>query len=318
MKIINTINDIFDIYSSGSFDINKWNNYINRINSKLGQLCVQDMNEAINTGQVSFKKDYLSILNNVINQKEKLDELQKNFIKVTESLEDNILKKFNKTIDVEIVLYLGLFNGAGWVAEIENKVYCLLGIEKILELDWYDMNSLYGLIYHELGHVYQKQYGVLEREFDNNKHQFLWQLFTEGIAMYFEQTLIADYEYYHQDKNDWKAWCDNHIKLIAQDFNNELDIMTFDNQRYFGDWVYYDGYSDTGYYLGTKFTQYICKQYDFDDILSREFISLSIKTIDKKGAKITAQSLINSVFAGFHSKKSLREPKKGHFFMQNC
>ena len=272
MKIINTINDIFDIYSSGSFDINKWNNYINRINSKLGQLCVQDMNEAINTGQVSFKKDYLPILNNVINQKEKLDELQKNFIKVTESLEDNILKKFNKTIDVEIVLYLGLCNGAGWVAEIENKVYCLLGIEKILELNWYDMNSLYGLIYHELGHVYQKQYGVLEREFDNNKHQFLWQLFTEGIAMYFEQTLIADYEYYHQDKNDWKSWCDNHIKLIAQDFNNELDIMTFDNQRYFGDWVYYDGYSDTGYYLGTKFTQYICNQYDFDDILSFDII----------------------------------------------
>ena len=272
MKIINTINDIFDIYSSGSFDINKWNNYINRINSKLGQLCVQDMNEAINTGQVSFKKDYLPILNNVINQKEKLDELQKNFIKVTESLEDNILKKFNKTIDVEIVLYLGLCNGAGWVSEIENKVYCLLGIEKILELNWYDMNSLYGLIYHELGHVYQKQYGVLEREFDNNKHQFLWQLFTEGIAMYFEQTLIADYEYYHQDKNDWKAWCDNHIKLIAQDFNNELDIMTFDNQRYFGDWVYYDGYSDTGYYLGTKFTQHICNQYDFDDILSFDII----------------------------------------------
>lgn len=272
MRIINTINDIFDIYSSGSFDINKWNNYINRINSKLGQLCVQDMNEAINTGQVSFKKDYLPILNNVINQKEKLDELQKNFIKVTESLEDNILKKFNKTIDVEIVLYLGLCNGAGWGVEIVNKVYCLLGIEKILELNWYDMNSLYGLIYHELGHVYQKQYGVLEREFDNNKHQFLWQLFTEGIAMYFEQTLIADYEYYHQDKNDWKAWCDNHIKLIAQDFNNELDIMTFDNQRYFGDWVYYDGYPDTGYYLGTKFTQYICKQYDFDDILSFDII----------------------------------------------
>lgn len=226
------------------------------------------MNEAINTGQVSFKKDYLPILNNVINQKEKLDELQMNFIKVTESLEDNILKKFNKTIDVEIVLYLGLCNGAGWVAEIENKVYCLLGIEKILELNWYDMNSLYGLIYHELGHVYQKQYGVLEREFDNNKHQFLWQLFTEGIAMYFEQTLIADYEYYHQDKNDWKAWCDNHIKQIILDFSNDLNLMTFGNQRYFGDWVYYHNHSDVGYYLGTKFIQYICKQYVFDEILS--------------------------------------------------
>ena len=268
MKIINTINDIFDIYSSGSFDINKWNNYINRINSKLGQLCVQDMNEAINTGQFSFQKDYLPTLNNVINQKEKLDELEKNFIKVTSNLEDKVLSKFNKTIDVEIVLYLGLCNGAGWVEKIDNKLYCLLGIEKILELNWYDLDSLYGLIYHELGHVYQGQYGVLERQFDNSRNQFLWQLFTEGIAMYFEQTLIGDYEYYHQDKNGWKYWCDNHIKQITLDFSNDLNLMTFDNQRYFGDWVYYEGYSDVGYYLGTKFIQYICKQYGFDEIIS--------------------------------------------------
>ena len=38
-------------------------------------------------------------------------------------------------IDVEIVLYLGLCNGAGWVVTIDNKTYCLLGIEKILELN---------------------------------------------------------------------------------------------------------------------------------------------------------------------------------------
>lgn len=102
---------------------------------------------------------------------------------------------------MEIVLYLGLCNGAGRVEKIDNKVYCLLGIEKILEPNWYDINSLYGLIYHELGHVYQNQYGVLKRNFNDNKKQFLWQLFTEGIAIYFEQTLIGDYEYYHQDKN---------------------------------------------------------------------------------------------------------------------
>ena len=272
MKIINTINQISNIYSNGSFDIKKWKEYVNSIDSKIEELCISDMMETIDTGLYSFEKDFLPILNFVINEQNKLEELSSNFNIVTKELEDKIISKFNKTTDVEIVLYLGLCNGAGWVVTIDNKTYCLLGIEKILELSWYDIDLLYGLIYHELGHVYQNQYVILERNFDNNKHHFLWQLFTEGIAMYFEQTLIADYEYYHQDKNDWKAWCDNHIKLIAQDFNNELDIMTFDNQRYFGDWVYYDGYPDTGYYLGTKFTQYICKQYDFDDILSFDII----------------------------------------------
>ena len=103
----------------------------------------------------SFEKNFLPILNLVINEQNKLEELNSNFnIVVTKELEKNIISKFNKTIDVEIVLYLGLCNGAGWVVTIDNNTYCLLGIEKILELNWYDIDSLYGLIYHELGHVF--------------------------------------------------------------------------------------------------------------------------------------------------------------------
>lgn len=277
MKIINTIDKIYDIYSNGSFDINKWKIYINDINPNLQYLCIQDMNEALNTGQVDYQRNFLPILNDVIKNKEKLTILQKNFNIITYDLNEKIINKFGKTLSVEIVLYLGLCNGAGWVEEINNKIYCLLGIEKILELNWYDMNSLYGLIYHELGHVYQNQYGVLERKFNNNPQQFLWQLFTEGIAMYFEQTLIGDYEYYHQDKHGWKDWCDNNINQIINDFKNDLDTMTFDNQRYFGDWVYYKNHSDVGYYLGTKFLQHICKKYNFNDILFFE-----IETVEKE------------------------------------
>ena len=136
-----------------------------------------------------------------------------------------------KTIDVEIILYIGLCNGAGWVVTLESKTYCLLGIEKIMELKWCDVNSMYGLIYHELGHVYQNQYGVLERIFENNRHQFLWQLFPEGIAMYFEQVLVDNFNYYHQDKDGWKLWCDNNLIQIIKDFNDDLNTMTFDNQR---------------------------------------------------------------------------------------
>ena len=155
MKIINTINQIKNIYSNGSFDIKKWKEYINSIDSKIEELCISDMKETIDTGLYSFEKNFLPILNLVINEENKLEELNSNFnIVVTKELEKNIISKFNKTIDVEIVLYLGLCNGAGWVVTIDNNTYCLLGIEKILELNWYDIDSLYGLIYHELGHVF--------------------------------------------------------------------------------------------------------------------------------------------------------------------
>ena len=268
MKIINTLNKILDIYSNESFDINKWYRYIEGINPNLKQLCLDDMNEAISTGLVTFENDYLPILDNVIKNEKNRNEVLASFKEVTNNLTDKIISKFGKTIDVEIILYLGLCNGAGWVVTLDNKTYCLLGIEKIMELKWYDINSMYGLIYHELGHVYQNQYGVLERTFEINRHQFLWQLFTEGIAMYFEQTLIGNYNYFHQDKNGWREWCDKNINQIKIDFYSDLNDMTFEIQRYFGDWIYYNQHNDVGYYLGARFVQFICSKYQFDDILS--------------------------------------------------
>lgn len=273
---MNTIHKIPNIYSNGSFDIHKWKAYMHLINPELEELCLSDMNKTIETGLYTFEKDFLPILNQVVNEPNTLKALIRNFNKVTDNLEQKIIIQFGKSIDVEIVLYLGLCNGAGWVVTSENKTYCLLGIEKILELNWYDIDSLYGLIYHELGHAYQDQYGVLERDFENYKHQFLWQLFTEGVAMYFEQTVVGDYNYYHQDKNGWKKWCDTHFNHIKKDFYDDLDSMTFENQKYFGDWVKYNNYSDVGYYLGDKFVQFICIHYDFDAILS-----FHIDTVEK-------------------------------------
>ena len=268
MKIINTLNKISNIYTNGSFDISKWKEYISFINPELEHLCINDMNEAISTGIVTFEKDYLPVLNDITNKIDLLEQAINSFELITNNLEEKIIFKFGKTIDVEIILYLGLCNGAGWVTTINDKTYCLLGIEKIIELDWCDIDSMTGLIYHELGHVYHNQYGILERTFDNNRQPFLWQLFTEGIAMYFEQALVDNFSYYHQDKNGWKLWCDNNLKQILKDFNNDLNIMTFDNQRYFGDWVKYNNHSDVGYYLGTKFVHYICNNRRFDDVLS--------------------------------------------------
>ena len=46
--------------------------------------------------------------------------------------------------------------------------------------------------------------------------------------------------------------------------------MTFDNQRWFGDWVNYCGRGDVGYYLGCRFVRFILQSHSFDEILSFE------------------------------------------------
>ena len=48
-----------------------------------------------------------------------------------------------------------------------------------------------GLMIHELGHVYQSQYGSLSYQENSMAEKFLWQLFTEGVAMVFEQEIVG-------------------------------------------------------------------------------------------------------------------------------
>ena len=144
----------------------------------------------------------------------------------------------------------------------------LLGIEKIIELGWNDADSMNGLIIHELGHVYQEQYGVLHREFETLPAQFLWKLFTEGVAMVFEQEVVGDSDSFHQYDDNWKQWCHDNISRIKQSFCDDLPAMTGDNQRYFGDWVSFEGHGDTGYYLGTQFVRFVLEKDSFDNIIS--------------------------------------------------
>lgn len=276
MKIINSASLIKNLFINNQFNFKQWEIYINDLIPNSKKNFIDDMQQALNTGKVTFEKDFLPVLNNATPDNTLFQTTVKSFDDITKNLEQNIVNKFGKTIDVNIVLYLGLCNGAGWVIDINEKTYVLLGIEKIIELNWCDKNSMIGLIYHELGHVFQNQYCNVDSKFISEKENFLWQLYTEGVAMYFEQILINDFDFFHQDKNGWKTWCDKNISQIKNDFYSDLNKITFENQRYFGDWVNYNGFNDVGYYLGAKFLQFICKNIPFCKVLN-----LTIQEIEK-------------------------------------
>ena len=85
--------------------------------------------------------------------------------------------------------------------------------------------------------------------------------------MVFEQKIVGDDDYFHQDKNGWKNWCRDHAELIRQSFYRDLGTMTQENQRYFGDWVRFEGHGDTGYYLGALFVRYLLQSDSFDNVI---------------------------------------------------
>jgi len=266
MNVIDLSEQMLSAYENGRFDLEKWKNYMSRCLPGAEALCLADMREVLDAGY-SWEKDFLPVLNAVTQNADKREEAVASFRRVTETLDERITARFGKTVDADLVLYLGLCNGAGWAASVNGKPVVLLGIEKIMELNWCDVTAMTGLVIHELGHVYQEQYGVLRREFTARREKFLWQLFTEGVAMVFEQEVIGDPAFYQQDVDGWKQWCDENSALIRQSFCADLDGMTQDNQRYFGDWVRFHGHGDTGYYLGARFVRFLLEADAFDNII---------------------------------------------------
>lgn len=284
LTIINMAECLADCFPDRRFTIERWNKYIDTFLPSHKSIFTDDMQEAINAGGLTFESDFMPVLNGALGDKESRERAISAFLEVTDGLEEKILKAMGKPVDATVILYLGLCNGAGWVVDLDSHRYVLLGIEKIIELGRYGVNDMYGLIYHELGHIYQMQHGKMVRSYKNSE-TFLYQLFTEGIAMVFEQKLIGCNDYFHQDKNGWARWCAANLAAITADFNSDLANMTRDNQRYFGDWVDYKGHSDVGYYLGARFVQWLNKKYRFDDMLS-----LDIHTIRSEWSAYSADT----------------------------
>ena len=273
IKIVDTYPQISSLFENGMFCQTKWEAYINSVYADCAHVFKDDLKECLESGCYVYEKDVLPVLNAVCTHPE-LERLHTSFCNVTEGLNDKVIECFGRELDIDIVLYVGLCNGAGWVTNINGRDVILFGVEKILELNWCDENAMRGLVYHELGHLYHKQYGRFHQQSDSSSRNFDWQLFTEGIAMFFEQALVKDYNYYHQDSNGWLTWCVSHFQQILADFYNDLPTMTRSNQRYFGDWVSYNEKGDVGYYLGTKFVQQLSRKYDFDRLINLDIDSV--------------------------------------------
>ena len=267
IKIVDTYAEIPSLFEDGKFQIEKWRIYAEKIYPALADIFESETENYTKNGDYTFEKDFLPIINAVCGSFE-FEKLHEVFIEATENLNSRIKENFGRVLDADVVFWLGLGTSAGCAGEINGRNTVLLGAEKIIELDWCSKEQMCALVYHELGHIFHSQRGKMEQAAEENENSFVYQLFTEGIAMYFEQTVFGNAEFYHQDKNGWKAWCDEHFAEMLADFDCELSAMTRFSQRYFGDWCDYRGRGDVGYYLGTRFIYELLQNYSFDEIIN--------------------------------------------------
>ena len=267
LRIIDASAQVDGLFPGGRFDQARWEDYINAIYPGSVPMFREEMDACLAGGVFTFEENFLPVIQNVY-QNPELDRLRASFSAVTEGLEERIQRQFGQGLDADLTLYLGLCHGAGWVVKLAGRDVVLLGIEKILELNWQSREAMTGLVYHELGHVYHRRYGALDQGAEDGPEGFVWQLFTEGVAMCFEQDLVGDSRWFHQDSSGWLAWCEAHFSEILADFDGDLPAMTRRNQRYFGDWCDYHGWRDVGYYLGARFVRRLLERFSFQALIA--------------------------------------------------
>ena len=267
MNIIDTYNDIVTYFQNKTFDLLTWRCYASNISPVLSEKVENDANA------YDLNEQVIPVINTALQSIEKLEETHNSFISVTNRLDEKFTELFGFELDADIILYLGLCNGAGWATNLNGRKVVLLGIEKIIELNWCDEDSMLTLIYHELGHIWHSIAGNLYYTTDKKNEKSLWQLYQEGVAMYCEQLLCNNFNHYHQDKNGWLDWCLENEVSIKTEYLRRMNNFE-STQDFFGDWCSYMGYTDVGYFLGCEFIKTLAIIYSL-----KEIANLDIKVI---------------------------------------
>jgi hypothetical protein len=255
VKITDTYHEIIILLNkmNGLFVMDLWEEYASRISNELPEKLKQDSRE------YDFDNDVIPVIHHTMNNVKQLEAVHNSFLKATDGLSERIKSICGYELHVDIIFYLGLCNGAGWATKLDGKPAVLLGVEKIIELDWCGYESMASLIYHEIGHIWHNAAGGT-RENDR-----LTQLYREGIAMYFEQLITGDFSHYRQDKNGWLDWCELNKSALKTEYLRRINADE-STQDFFGDWNNYQGYSDVGYYIGCEFIKWLSERHSLDAI----------------------------------------------------
>ena len=262
LVIVDTYPEIITLFNdmAGVFNIGLWEKYANGISNELPEKCKHDSSD------YNFDTQVIPVITHTMENLIKLDMAHNSFVQATENICVRTKEVLGTELQADIIFYLGLCNGAGWVTRLNGKPTVLLGAEKIIELDWCSYENMTALIYHELGHIWHFGLNDISKQYSLP----IVQLFCEGVAMYFEQLIVGDFRHYHQNKNGWLNWCKINKTALKSEFLRRVNENE-STQDFFGDWCSYQGYSDTGYYIGCEFVKWLVKSYSFTETAKLEY-----------------------------------------------
>lgn len=253
MHVIDSYEQILRAFPDGRFSMDAWRAYARAISPSLAAFAQEDLSK------YDFEGMVLPVVQAALRAPEKLAQAHDGFLAATGRIGAAYAAQFPEPLDVDVVFYLGLCSGAGCAERVSGRLCVLLGVEKIVELDWGSEEQMFALLAHELGHCWHMQVGGCFGTQRSDAERAIFQLYSEGVAMAFEQALYGG-AYYHQDRDGWLDWCRANENQIKAAYLRRVEAGE-SVQDFFGDWCAYQGHSDVGYYLGCRFVRYLLAQY---------------------------------------------------------
>lgn len=260
MEFIDLYSRLYSLPTSSLSEfISSWRDYIN--NDDICKLCIDD------ALKYDLDKQVIPIIKSCLASSEKLKTAYENFLAAYKIIIPRFESQFG-SVDMKIVLYLGLCNGAGWVVQYNGKKYILFGLEKIIELGWHTYEKISNLLSHELGHVYYFEFTKKWNEESQNSN--IMNLFEEGFAEYVA-TLLCELPNSRGQK--WSNWCQQNMWKIKREYLSFINENK-DTSVFFGDWRKVLGHSDLGYYLGHQFIIELRKDYSLHEIALLPYVAI--------------------------------------------
>lgn len=267
LHIIDTFPDMPQCFPHGQFSLPDWQKYAANIAEELPDKIMRDISG------YPFEENVLPVVQAVHTNWDKLQLAHSSFRAAAAKISEQLASKFPAEWDIWAVFYLGLCSGAGWATHLNGKPAILLGAEKILELKWYDYDRMFVLIAHEMGHLWHQAMGGAFGQAGTVDEKAVFQLYSEGVAIWFEQSLYGQDDFYLENHDGWLDWCTAHHTEIKREYGRRIQQKE-SIQDFFGDWERYQGYSDVGYYLGSQFVRWLLEKYPLPEMLRLPILKL--------------------------------------------
>ena len=125
MHFTDTYEAVQRAFPEGSFTLTAWKKYAAAISPELAEKCEKD------AADYDFAKQVLPVLQDALKNSEGLREIHLSFQRVSKKIASGFQQAFGQEPEAEVLLYLGLCNGAGWADKLNGKPAVLLGMEKL-------------------------------------------------------------------------------------------------------------------------------------------------------------------------------------------